>query len=38
MLGEALVNKQAELVLPEEGQGMQEQHTIAHVRGVHRKA
>jgi len=33
MLGEALVHKQVELVLPKEGQGMQEQHTSAHVRG-----
>jgi len=33
MLGEALVHKQIELVLPKEGQGMQEQHTSAHVRG-----
>jgi len=34
VLGEALVHKQVELVLPEEGQGMQEQHTITHVRVV----
>jgi len=31
MLGEALVCQQAQLVLPKERQGMQEQHTIAHV-------
>merc|ERR1712056_13782 len=34
VLGEALVHKQVELVLLKEGQGMQEQHTITHVRDV----
>jgi len=32
VLGETLVHKQVELVLSEEGKGMQEQHTSAHVR------
>merc|ERR1712157_529212 len=31
LLGEALVCQQTQLVLPEERQGMQEQHTTAHV-------